>query len=347
MEGVKKVYCAECGAKSIMVSDDDYFKAEELWDKALQTSPDSDGTRHFIIDTGGTYYGKNNFAESREVKDGLIKRYKKELNGTMPGTGRDYLGLPISMMVTIQNIGGDSYQGVLKGSLGKMSYNANKGCKVIRSNENYCPICGERTEFSEELFSFGDHDKKEAEKYILTIKEKADKTSIVNEYDNSKSENVDIKAYLKCLVDISESILVLEDGIRDIYRMSGYDRRTIKKTIALSNNLPDVESMKKEYLNPIIEKIEIRRRKLNSLTEFSEDEIHVLCLSNGLEDLVEPRCPLKPVEPNNPCYFSIDETKLIEPNKPEMKQPGFFNKKKGASGKSSSPSRIRETKRCL
>ena len=314
------VSCVECCSEFLRVSD--YNKAVELWERILSSNTiDAYGKRILIFD--------EHVYHSQKI---LAQKYSDHLekfdDGTPKGVGKRIYGLPVDIFVCYECLNSTYSKEYIKAKLSSTYYKHCKDMKIISLRETVCPVCGKKPEIFGDPYEYYDS---KVDNYILSIKNKTEIATNNKEYECSKSEEIDVKTYLKNVIDISSNILFLEDRIKEIYPEVCINRAKVFNGIVTIRNQPGIHEKISEYRKSVDTELENKKKELDALDDYSPSELRELSEKFGLEVLVEPAKPQKPEVPEKPevpVYQVIDTSKLIKPTEPIMEKPGLFNKKK-------------------
>lgn len=315
----KKVYCSECGAEMISVSDTNYALAKSMWTKLRGANTSGGGWAELVLEKTPDrvkIIGSSRFTDHDLVARDYMRlctKYKVEPD-EFKGMTITYVDspweLPSATYMTIDPV--DNHLEVkLKG--------LNVASKIVakKGETGICPACGKQAIFGgpEALYE------KQADELIESVRNKEYQ---LNAYVGANYKTVDIKEYLENLINISINIRTLEGELKKLYRAKGDPNEMLGYQFKVK------EMWKKEECPELIK----RKNEIERLIQYLENTIQedsVKLTKKDIDQIIINagiNLPKQPQKPQPRRIIDISEEDLRKPEAPIMKTPGLFNKKK-------------------
>ena len=315
----KKVYCSECGAEMISVSDTNFALAKSMWSKLRGAKSSGGRCAELVLEKTPDrvkLIGSHQFTDHDQVARDYMRlctKYKVEPD-EYKGMTSTYVNapweLPTATSMTIDPVG-NHLEVRLKG------FDVASKIVVKRGDAGICPACGKQASFGgpEALYE------KNADELIESVRSKEYQSTA---YNGTSNKTVDIKEYLENLINISINIRTLEGELKKLCRAKGDPNEELGYQFKVK------EMWKKEECQELLQrKNEIERLIKQLENTMREDSVKLT--KNDIAQIINNagiKLPEQPHPPTPKKIINISEDDLRKPEVPIMKTPGLFNKKK-------------------
>ena len=304
-----KGICTKCGSRFYnVVSKEDTKDAKKVWEKINAEEEE------IKIIKGMELRSKRTILSEQDVYDGdneqIVEDSLKKLYGMDDFWKDDYLGLPIRLFLGTKITRGKVTGKYVEATL---PHSADDKVIVFYGENDLCPICGARgTILSEKEYE--EYKQQEILNELALLKESAG-----NDETKSVNTEIDPQQFLKCLVDVSQNIYMLENRLKELISERNYRQRVIYRMMTKAKK----ESQKMDALPDVEKEIKRLQQKLCMVSTLDSKARNEMIAQSGI---ISPTFDVE--EPVLPCAPAKSRSDLVEPQKPTLKTPGLFNKAK-------------------